>query len=88
MMKVNVSVFCSCVFSRCRAFSGWTSSPLTSGGRKLLHDSLFQCLEKGGCPWTERWDLALLLLCQSYAEPNQRASEKKLLYLYEDSLWD
>ena len=47
--------------------------------------SLCQCLEKGGCPWTERWDLALLLLCQSYAEPNRRASEKKLLNLYKDS---
>ena len=59
----------------------------TSGGRKNLHGSLCQYLEKEGCPWTERWDLALLLLCQSYAEPNRRASEKKYRYLSEDSLW-
>ena len=58
------------------SLSGWqashleTTAPLTSGGRKNLHGSLCQYLEKEGCPWTERWDLALLLLCQSYAEPN------------------
>ena len=46
------------------------AAPLTSGGRKNLHGSLCQYFEKEGCPWTERWDLALLLLCQSYAEPN------------------
>ena len=42
-----------------------TTAPLMSGGRRDLQGSLCQCLEEGGCPWTECWDLASLLLCQS-----------------------